>query len=74
MGVLSRVVVALLLAMAVAGCVHGDRNSAAREEYKARPACAGIVDAAVWTECMERFKDIRPQHSPTELQFKDWRT
>lgn len=63
---------AILLALAVGSCAPATNKAA--KEYEARPACAGMVDAKLWTDCMQQFKEIRPQHPPTALQFGDWRT
>lgn len=63
------------VAATVAGCqTSGNGGARAQEEYKARPACAGMVGEATWAACMERFKTVRPRHPPTELQYADWRT
>lgn len=63
---------AILLALVVGACAPATNKAA--KEYEARPACAGMVDAKLWTDCMQQFKDIRPQHPATALQFGDWRT
>lgn len=44
-----------------------------KEERQVIPACVGIKDGAEWAKCMEKFKDIRPQHPPTNLMLDDWR-
>lgn len=72
--VLYAAVVAAGLLLAGAATAADRTKPTLADETKARPACVGIVDSNAWADCMAKFKDVRPRHEPTTLQFKDWRT
>lgn len=66
---------ALAIVVAAGVATAADRTKPTlADERNARPACVGIVGDKAWADCMAKFKDVRPQHAPTTLQFKDWRT
>ena len=70
---MTKIITLVYLTLGLAACANNTHctSTQCKAEMQTRPACVSITEDEKWSECMRKFKDIRPHYTPTNLIFKD---